>query len=100
MEQFYGSTKAFNRKYWIFPEPAVAQPAEQLERLAAGLSAWQGHLAIILLVVVLLSSDSAPLPLVGLDLAPLRLAGSDLEPVLPEAAVLVAVGTAHHSVAD
>jgi hypothetical protein len=57
-------------------------------------------LAIAVLAVALLSSNSAPLPLVGLDLAPLRLAGSDLEHVLPKAAVLVAVGTAHHSAAD
>ena len=57
-----------------------------------------------------LSSELVPLPSVGLDLAPLQLTEldfapllfvvSDLEPILLEAAVLVVVGTAHHSVAD
>jgi len=36
MEQFYGPIEAFDRKYWIFPEPAVAQLAKWLESLAAG----------------------------------------------------------------
>ena len=47
-----------------------------------------------------LSSELAPLPSIGFDLAPLWLAESDLEPVLLEAAVLVAVGFAHHSATD
>ena len=47
-----------------------------------------------------LSSKLAPLPSVGFDLAPLWLAESDLESFLLEAAVLEAVGTAHHSATD
>ena len=44
--------------------------------------------------------DLAPVWLAELDFAPLLFVGSDLEPILLEAAILVAVGTAHHSAAD
>ena len=53
----------------------------------------------VVLVVAPVSSELAPLSLVGFDLALLLFAGSNLEPVLLEATVLVAVGTAHHSAA-
>ena len=55
---------------------------------------------IVVLVVAPVSSELAPLSLVGLDLALLLFAGSDLEPVLLEVVVLVAIGIAYHSAAD
>ena len=48
------------------------------------------------LVIAPLSSDLAPLLLLGLDLAPLLLVGFDLA----QATVLVAIETVHHSAAD